>query len=137
MGINYNPRGVSEGLIYYIDPNNVKSFSGTGNTVYNLVNASIGGTFVGSTAAPIDSTSTRTFYMGGSNYINCPNNIPLTNNFTVSVWFKLNTYNTGSIIGKWFWDLISAHRCWIMNSDVPTSSMAVVLSSDVLIQTQQ
>jgi hypothetical protein len=130
MGINYNPRGVSEGLIYYIDPNNVKSFSGTGNTVYNLVNASIGGTFVGSTAAPIDSTSTRTFYMGGSNYINCPNNIPLTNNFTVSAWFKLNTYNTGSIIGKWYADNSNAHRCWIMNSDVPTSSMAVVLSSD-------
>jgi len=130
MGINYNPRGVSEGLIYYIDPNNVKSYSGTGNTIYNLVNASIGGTFVGSTAAPIDSTSTRTFYMGGSNYINCPNNIPLTNNFTVSVWFKLNAYNTGSIIGKWYADNSNAHRCWIINSDVSTSSMAVVLSSD-------
>jgi hypothetical protein len=68
--------------------------------------------------------------MGGGNYINCPNNIPLTNNFTVSVWFKLNTYNTGSIIGKWYADNSNAHRCWIINSDVSTSSMAVVLSSD-------
>ena len=131
MGINYNPRGVSEGLIYYIDPNNVKSYSGTGNTVYNLVNASIGGTFVGSTAAPIDSTSTRTFYMGGSNYINCPNNIPLTNNFTVSVWFKLNAYVTGaSIINKWYNEGSNQHRCWIISTDTSTNKIVVILSSD-------
>jgi len=131
MGINYNPRGVSEGLIYYIDPYNNRSYSGTGNTVYNLVNASIGGTFVGSTAAPIDSTSTRTFYMGGSNYINCPNNIPLTNNFTVSVWFKLNAYNNSSIINKWFADSSPTnHRSWFLGSETSSSSVVVVLSSD-------
>ena len=130
MGINYNPRGVSEGLIYYIDPNNVKSFSGTGNTVYNLVNASIGGTFVGSTAAPIDSTSTRTFYMGGSNYINCPNNIPLTNNFTVSVWFKLNAYNNSAVINKWYADGSNNNRCWFIGSETSSSSVVVVVSSD-------
>jgi len=130
MGINYNPRGVSEGLIYYIDPYNNRSYSGNGNTVYNLVNASIGGTFVGSTASPIDSTSTRTFFMSGSNYINCPNNIPLTNNFTVSVWFKLNAYVTGSIINKWYADNSNAHRSWIMSTDTATSKMLVILSSD-------
>ena len=131
MGINYNPRGVSEGLIYYIDPYNNRSYSGTGNTVYNLVNASIGGTFVGSTASPIDSTSTRTFYMGGSNYINCPNNIPLTNNFTVSVWFKLNAYNNSSIINKWFADSSPTnHRSWFIGSETSSSSVVVVLSSD-------
>jgi hypothetical protein len=131
MGINYNPRGVSEGLIYYIDPYNNRSYSGTGNTVYNLVNASIGGTFVGSTASPIDSTSTRTFFMGGSNYINCPNNIPLTNNFTVSVWFKLNAYNNSSIINKWFADSSPTnHRSWFIGSETSSSSVVVVLSSD-------
>jgi hypothetical protein len=131
MGINYNPRGVSEGLIYYIDPYNNRSYSGTGNTVYNLVNSSIGGTFVGSTASPIDSTSTRTFYMGGSNYINCPNNIPLTNNFTVSVWFKLNAYNNSSIINKWFADSSPTnHRSWFIGSETSSSSVVVVLSSD-------
>jgi hypothetical protein len=130
MAIGYNPTTVTEGLIYYIDPNNNRSYSGIGNTVYNLVNSGFGGTFVGLTTAPLDSTNTRTFYLNNStNYINGPNNIALTNNFTVSVWFKIGVYNTGSIIGKWFWDGTSAHRCWIINTDVG-GSMAIVLSSD-------
>lgn len=130
MAIGYNPTTVTEGLIYYIDPNNNRSYSGIGNTVYNLVNSGFGGTFVGSTASPLDSTNTRTFYLNNStNYINGPNNIALTNNFTVSVWFKIGAYNTGSIIGKWFWDGTSAHRCWIINTDAG-GSIAVVLSSD-------
>lgn len=130
MAIGYNPTTVTEGLIYYIDPNNNRSYSGIGNTVYNLVNSGFGGTFVGLTTAPLDSTNTRTFYINNStNYINGPNNIALTNNFTVSVWFKIGVYNTGSIIGKWFWNGTSAHRCWIINTDVG-GSIAVVLSSD-------
>jgi hypothetical protein len=95
------------------------------------VNSSIGGTFVGYTSNPIDNTENRSIYFDNvGSYVNGPTNIPLTNNFTVSVWFKVNVYNTGSIIGKWYAASGNAHRCWIINTDTPTSKMAIVLSSD-------
>jgi len=131
MGLGHSPSIVVDGLVFMIDPNNTNSYSGYGNTIYNLVNSSIGGTFVGYTSNPIDNTENRSIYLDNvGSYVNGPTNIPLTNNFTVSVWFKVNVYNTGSIIGKWYAASGIAHRCWIINTDTPTSKMAIVLSSD-------
>lgn len=130
MAIGYNPTTVTEGLIYYIDPNNNRSYSGIGNTVYNLVNSGFGGTFVGSTASPLDSTNTKTFYLSGNNYVSAPNNISLTNNFTVSVWFKLSAYNNSSIISKWFADGSNAHRCWFIGTDSSVNAVVVTFSTD-------
>ena len=120
---------VNDGLSYYLDPSNPVCYSGTGNTIFNIVNSGLGGSLLG--GAIIDSSNTRTIYFNNSSaYVNGPTNIALTNNFTVSVWFEVNVYNTGAIIGKWYADNSNAHRCWIINTDVPTSSMAIVLSSD-------
>ena len=130
MAIGYNPTTVTEGLIYYIDPNNNRSYSGIGNTVYNLVNSGFGGTFVGSTASPLDSTNTRTFYLSGNNYVSAPNNIALTNNFTVSVWFKLKSYNDSGIISKWFADGSNNHRCWFIGTDSSVNAVVITLSTD-------
>lgn len=129
MGVSGGPKSYPDGLVYLVDPANINSYSGIGNTIFNIVNSSLGGSLLG--GASIDSSNTRTIYFNNSSaYVNGPTNIALTNNFTVSVWFRVNVYNTGSIIGKWYADNSNAHRCWIINTDTPTSSMAIVLSSD-------
>ena len=129
MGVSGGPKSYPDGLVYLVDPANTNSYSGIGNTIFNIVNSSLGGSLLG--GASIDSSNTRTIYFNNSSaYVNGPTNIALTNNFTVSVWFKVNVYNYGPIICKWYADNSFSHRCWIIGTDVPSSSMAIVLSSD-------
>lgn len=47
MGTKYNPRIVTNGLAVYLDAGNTRSYPGSGNTWYNLITSSIGGTMVG------------------------------------------------------------------------------------------
>jgi len=87
MGLGHSPSIVVDGLIFHIDPNNPRCYSGSGNTIYNLVNPSIGGTFVGFTSNPIDNTETRSLvYNGSTTYQEFYPIEP--NRLTVSVWFK-------------------------------------------------
>jgi hypothetical protein len=131
MGLAHSPSVIIDGLVFYLDPNNTRSYAGYGNTVYNLVNSSIGGTFVGYTSNPIDNTENRSIYFDGStNYLNGPNNIALTNNFTVSIWFKLRIYNDSAVVNKWYADNSNSHRCWFIGTETSSSSIVVVLSSN-------
>ena len=105
MGLGHSPSIIVDGLIFHIDPNNPRCYSGSGNTIYNLVNPSIGGTFVGFTANPIDNTETRSLaYNGSTTYQEFYPIEP--NRLTVSVWFKatgvpsLNDIYGGVIIGS-------------------------------------
>ena len=87
MGLGHSPSIIVDGLIFHIDPNNPRCYSGSGNTIYNLVNPSIGGTFVGFTANPIDNTETRSLAYNGSTTYQEFYPIEPTR-LTVSVWFK-------------------------------------------------
>lgn len=105
MGLGHSPSIIVDGLIFHIDPNNSRCYTGSGNTIYNLVNPSIGGTFVGFTANPIDNTETRSLaYNGSTTYQEFYPIEP--NRLTVSVWFKatgapsLNDIYGGTIIAS-------------------------------------
>jgi len=87
MGLGHSPSIVVDGLVFYIDPNNTNCYSGSGNTIYNLVNPSIGGTFVGYTSNPIDNTENRSLVYNGSTTYQEFYPIEPTR-LTVSVWFK-------------------------------------------------
>ncbi len=103
MGLGHSPSIVVDGLIFMIDPNNTNCYSGSGNTVYNLVNPSIGGTFVGYTSNPIDNTENRTIYFDGTNnYIDFGDSsiFKLTDNFTLSCWVKSSVYGDRAILGN-------------------------------------
>ena len=130
MGLSHSPSIVTDGLVYYVDPNNTRSYPGFGNTVYNLINSSTGATFVNSGVSPIDSTNIKTFYLSGSNYVVCPNDIALINNFTISIWFKLKSYSDSGIISKWYADVSNDHRCWFIGTDSSQNAVVVVLSSN-------
>ena len=47
MGTKYNPSVVRNGLALYLDAANPRSYSGSGNTWYNIISGAIGGTMVG------------------------------------------------------------------------------------------
>ena len=73
MGLNYNPTIVPDGLVMYLDPANSRSYSGSGNTWYDLSGNSLNATLVSS---PSYTTSNiGTFVLdGSSNYFTLPNN---------------------------------------------------------------
>ena len=105
MGLGHSPSIIVDGLIFHIDPNNPRCYSGSGNTIYNLVNPSIGGTFVGFTSNPIDNTETRSLAYNGSTTYQEFYPIEPTR-LTVSVWFKatgapsLNDIYGGTILAS-------------------------------------
>jgi hypothetical protein len=109
MGLSHSPSIVSENLEFYIDPSNTRSYPGFGNTVYNLINSSMGCTFVNFTANPIDNANNRSIF-----FDNASNNalfIPSTNlqfgssDFTIQFWFKFPGYsnNNGKAIFSDSW----------------------------------
>lgn len=103
MGLGHSPSIAVDGLVFYIDPNNPNCYPGFGNTLYNIVNTSIGGTFVGYTSNPIDNTENRTIYFDGSDdYIDFGSSsaLKLTDNFTLSAWVKSRVYDDRAILGN-------------------------------------
>lgn len=89
MGLGHSPSIVVDGLVFMIDPNNTNCYSGYGNTVYNLVNSSIGGTFVGYTSNPIDNTENRTIFFDGTNdFIPIGSLGSFYTQGTISFWMK-------------------------------------------------
>jgi hypothetical protein len=95
MALGHSPQIVTNGLVFYVDPSNSRSYSGFGNTIYNMVNSSIGGTFVGYTSNPIDNTFTRSIvFNGSSNYLNFPNAVNDTlSSFTIETVVKVAATN--------------------------------------------
>jgi hypothetical protein len=109
MGLSHSPSIVSENLEFYIDPSNTRSYPGFGNTVYNLINSSMGCTFVNFTANPIDNANNRSIF-----FDNASNNalfIPSSSlqfgssDFTIQFWFKFPGYtnNNGKAIFSDSW----------------------------------
>ena len=95
MALGHSPQIVTNGLVFYVDPSNSRSYSGFGNTIYNMVNSSVGGTFVGYTSNPIDNTFTRSIvFNGSSNYLNFPNAVNDTlSSFTIEAVVKVAATN--------------------------------------------
>ena len=101
MGLSHSPSIVTENLEFYIDPSNTRSYPGFGNTIYNIVNSSIGGTLVNFTANPIDNAGNRSINFNGSNNVVL---IPSSNlqfgssDFTIQFWFKIQGIIDGRVI---------------------------------------
>jgi len=109
MGLSHSPSIITENLEFYIDPSNTRSYPGFGNTIYNIVNSSMGCTFVNFTANPIDNAGNRSIF-----FDNASNNavfIPSSNlqfgssDFTIQFWFKFPGYsnNNGKVIFSDSW----------------------------------
>ena len=105
MGIDIGPIEVTDGLVFQLDAGNTRSYSGSGNTAYNLSG-------FGNTAALVNGTGyTATnggaFLFDGTNdYVDCGYNSLINNatQMTIECWYKsLNIgvegilFNTNSV----------------------------------------
>jgi hypothetical protein len=98
MATAAGPKSVNDGLIYFIDPSNVKSYSGVGTVIYDL--SGNGKTSYFTNGALYQNTSKGVVNVDGNNdYISTPL-FNLTTPVTVSVWVK-NVIDQGTVLGAY------------------------------------
>ena len=86
MAIASGPRGINDGLIYFIDPSNVKSYAGVGTVIYDL--SGNGKTSYFTNGALYQNYQKGVVLVDGNNdYISTPI-FNLTSPVTVSAWVK-------------------------------------------------
>jgi hypothetical protein len=102
MGISYNPRTVTDGLVLALDAGNRKSYPGSGTTWTDLSGRGNTGALV-NTPTYSSTNGGSLVFNGSSQYVNCGNatNLQITVG-TISAWFNANNGNSGynGIIAK-------------------------------------
>ena len=98
MGVSYNTKTVTNGLVLSLDAANRKSYLGSGNTWNDLSGINSSGELVNSPT--YNSSNLGYFQFVTDDYIRIPNNTALdTQTPTVEVWVKTNSTNQN---GFWF-----------------------------------
>jgi hypothetical protein len=96
MGLNYNPASVIQGLVMYMDITNPRSYSGSGNTVFNLANSGIAATII--TGITYDNDSKKNLNFNGSSGYMFSNDTSMnfsSSDFTIQTTLKLNGLSNG------------------------------------------
>jgi len=103
MGIDYNNIIVSDGLVFYIDAANPRSYSGTGLTANGLVGG-IGATLINGVGFTSSNNGTFTFD-GTNDYIAVSGtNFPLSNSArTLNIWYYTKTSTWQADVNNLFW----------------------------------
>jgi len=117
MGLNYNPTIVPDGLVMYMDITNSRSYSGSGNTVYNLVNGGIAGTIV--TGITYDNSSAKNLNFNGSSGYMFSNDTSMdfsTSDFTIQATLELNGLSNG--FSTAYGSIICAGAAFTNNSSI-------------------
>lgn len=97
MSLGHSPKIVTDGLVFYFDPKNIKSYPGSGTALYDLIGNSTTGEAVNTPTFNSDGYYT---FDGATNYLRFTNSTALDNQtFTVSVWVNTNNLNQN---GFWF-----------------------------------
>jgi hypothetical protein len=117
MGLNYNPASVIEGLVMYMDITNPRSYSGSGNTVFNLANSGIAATII--TGITYDDNNKKNLNFNGSSGYMFSNDTSMdfsSSDFTIQTTLKLNGLSAG--INGAFGTVICAGAALTNNSSV-------------------
>jgi len=104
MGLRHHPRLVTSGLTFYLDAANTRSYSGSGNTVYNIASTSaIGAT---KTAGLSYNSSGPSAFVAAadSNYLFSDYTLASGTSFTICMWFKR--------VGNVFWSALFGNEVW-------------------------
>lgn len=104
MSLDYNTNIPREGLIFCLDPANLRSYSGSGNTVFNLAGGSSFGA-TRSSGVTYNSTAPATFSATASNYLVSDYTFSSGVSFTVSMWFKR--------VDLLFWASLFGNEVWL------------------------
>ena len=99
MAVGYNPSIITDGLTYFVDPANTRSYSGSGLTINGLIGG-IGGTLVNGVG--FTSTNNGNFVFDGTNdFINIPDSNLLafgTNPFSIDFWIYSTYVHSGGAL---------------------------------------
>ncbi len=102
MGLDHSPNVVTDGLVFYLDAANTRSYSGSGNTIYNLsLSASIGATK--SSGVSLTSNPDKLEFLT-DNFLVSDCLLSSGNSFTVSMWFKR--------VQNFFWTSLFGNEVW-------------------------
>ena len=103
MGIDYNNIIVSDGLVFFLDAANTRSYSGSGTSSNSLVGG-IGATLVNGVGFTSSNTGTFTFD-GTNDYIAVSGtNFPLSNSArTLNIWYYTKTSTWQADVNNLFW----------------------------------
>jgi len=110
MGVTYNPKIATDGLVLCLDAANRRSYPGTGTTWSDLAGAN-DGTLTNMDASNFSSDNRGALSFDGSNeYIARSNFIGTTSTFSVCHWIKLAAnQNTRTIFSNY----TSSNRGWV------------------------
>ncbi len=110
MGLSHSPSIVTSNLILCLDPANPKSYSGSGNTIYNAASSSNNGAI--ENGALYTSQLSGYFNFDGSNdriSVADASSINFTDNFSVSFWGRMKTNSLQVPLSKYN----SGNRGWV------------------------
>lgn len=108
MGVGYNPKIVTNGLLQHLDAANPKSYPGSGTVWYDLSNNGRNATIVGTpTFAGNHFTS-----INDTNYFSAASYSHRSDNFTYSMWVTMDPdgYSTLFENGSWGDTLLCRHQ---------------------------
>lgn len=114
MGQYYNPTLPADGLQYLIDPYNTKSYSGTGNTILNLIDFSGIGTTIYAGIAISSTSSQKASFWSQSDGSNLNSGLTLSsgNSFSLSLWFRrLSNSYWNVLFGNEVWNNTTGYVC--------------------------
>lgn len=110
MGLSHSPSIVTSNLVLCFDPANPKSYSGSGNTIYNAASSSNNGAI--ENGALYTSQLSGYFNFDGSNdriSVADASSINFTDNFSVSFWGRMKTNSLQVPLSKYN----SGNRGWV------------------------
>jgi len=121
MGLNYNPAAVIQGLVMYMDITNPRSYSGSGNTVFNLANSGIAATII--TGITYDNDNKKNLNFNGSSGYMFSNDTSMnfgSSDFTIQTTLKLNGLSNGfnNGISTAYGSIICAGAAFTNNSSI-------------------
>lgn len=99
MGLSHSPGIIPDGLVFYFDPINPRSYAGTGLTGYNLIDTSIVGSFVG--GAVYDVANKGSIYFDGSDdriSFSFNSALDISQSITIEAYIKPKSYPIGGMI---------------------------------------
>ena len=91
MGVNYNNRVITDGLVLYLDAANPKSYPGSGTTCYDLSENMNTGALINGVGYSSENKGSFTFDGLNDAITSSSANIPISTTVTVSAWVKHNT----------------------------------------------
>jgi hypothetical protein len=105
MGIDIGPIEVTDGLVFHLDAGSSRSYSGTGNTIYNIaLSGAIGATITAGIS--FTSVSPQTFIASNDgNYLLSDYTLASGTSFTVCMWFRRQaTAYWSALFGNEVWN---------------------------------